>query len=262
MKSKVAVLGPKGTFTEIAARVVFPGGEFLYCDTVDEVFDKVGKGMEFGVVAIENSLEGSVNVTMECLLDYDVNIWKEIVMDINLCLTALPGTKTEDVRTVVSHPHALAQCRKFLRKNFPKARLQRSESTSAAMAELKNFDEAAAIGPKKTAELYGLKILEKNIEDAGSQTRFIVISKNPGRGKKTSIIVTLKDEPGSLYKFLSEFADTGINLSKIESRPSRKRLGEYLFFIDFEGSLDDERVKEVMNSIKEKTAFLKVLGSY
>ncbi|MBU4406556.1 MAG: chorismate mutase, partial [Candidatus Altiarchaeota archaeon] len=102
MKSKVAVLGPKGTFTEIAARRVFPEGDFIYCDTVDEVFDRVDSGMDFGVVAIENSLEGSVNVTMDCLLDYDVRIWKELVMDITLCLAAPPGTKMEDVEVIAS----------------------------------------------------------------------------------------------------------------------------------------------------------------
>lgn len=262
MKSKVAVLGPKGTFTEIAARKIFPDGEFIYCDTVDEVFDKVSQGVEFGVVAMENSLEGSVNVTMECLLDYDVKIWKDIVMDITLCLASPPGIKREDIKVIASHPHALAQCRKFLHENLPKAKLQRSESTSAAMKGVKDIEGAAAIGSKETAESYGLEVLEDNIEDAPSQTRFIVISKNSGKGDKTSIIVTLKDEPGALYKFLKEFADAKINLTKIESRPSRRKLGEYLFFIDFEGSLEDERVKGVMDSIQDKTTFLRVLGSY
>ena len=262
MKSKVAVLGPKGTFTEIAASKVFPEDEFVYCDTVDEVFDKVDSGMDFGVVAIENSLEGSVNVTMDCLLDYDVKIWKEIVMDISLCLAAPAGTRMEDIKVIASHPHALAQCRKFLHEKLPKARVQRSESTSAAMKGVNEIVDAAAIGSRETAESYGLEILEEGIEDAESKTRFIVISKNSGKGNKTSIIVTLKDEAGALHKFLKEFADAKINLTKIESRPSRRKLGEYLFFIDFEGSLEDETVKGVMDSIKEKTTFLKVLGSY
>ena len=262
MKSKVAVLGPKGTFTEIAARRVFPEGEFTYCDTVDEVFDKVDSGIEFGVVAIENSLEGSVSVTMDCLLDYDVRIWKELVMDITLCLAAPPGTKMEDVEVIASHTHALAQCRKFLHGGLPKAKLQRSESTSAAMKGVKESEGGAAIGSRETAESYGLEILEDGIEDAESKTRFVVISKNSDKGNKTSIIVTLKDEAGALHKFLKEFADAKINLTKIESRPSRRKLGEYLFFIDFEGSLEDENVKGVMDSIKEKTTFLKVLGSY
>ncbi len=261
MKSNVSVLGPRGTFTEIAARKVFPGGEFVYCNTVNEVFDKVTRGVEFGVVAIENSLEGSVNVTMDCLLDYNLNIWKEIIMDIHLCLASFK-TKREDIRLILSHPHALAQCRNFLHENFPRAKLQGSESTSAAMAKVKDIKGGGAIGSKETARFYKLKIMEENVEDAPSQTRFIVISKNSNKGKKTSIIVALKDEPGTLYKFLKEFADSGINLTRIESRPSRKRLGEYLFFIDFEGSLGDEKIKGVMDSVKKKTTFLKVLGSY
>jgi prephenate dehydratase len=261
-KDRVAVLGPEGTFTEIAARRIFGCVDFVYCDNVDEVFDSVNSGVEFGVVAIENSLEGSVSTTMDCLMDYDLSISGEVVLDINLCLAVPPGMEKGEIRTVISHPHALAQCREFLSRNFPKARLQRHESTAAAMEELKNLENSAAIGPKETAGTYGLEVLFENIQDAKSQTRFIVISKKKGQGKKTSMIFALKDEPGALYKALKEFADREINLTKIESRPSKRKLGEYLFFVDFEGSLKDLKVKEAISSIKEKTAFLTILGSY
>ncbi len=263
-RGKVAVLGPEGTFTEIAARRFFKDAKFEYCDTVSEVFDAVDKGTEFGVVAIENSLEGSVNTTMDCLMEYDLKIYKEIVLDIVLCLLALPETKKSEIRTIISHPHALAQCKKFLKENYPDARLQMYESTAAAMKELKklNSREFAAIGPKEAADLYDLEILLENIGDAPSQTRFIVISKNESSGDKTSIIFALKDEPGSLYHILGDFAQGDINLTKIESRPSKRKLGEYFFFVDFEGSLDDERIKDTLNSVKEKTTFLKILGSY
>ncbi len=261
-KVRVAVLGPKGTFTEIAARRVFGDAVFVYCDTVDGVFDSVRSGVEFGVAAIENSLEGSVNTTMDCLIDYDLKIFDEVVLDISLCLVVVPGTGRGDIKTIISHPHALAQCRKFLRENFPGARLQGHESTAAAMEESKRLRGSAAIGPKEAAIFYGLEVLLEDIQDAKSQTRFIVVSGKEGSGDKTSIIFTLRDEPGSLYKVLREFARRGINLTKIESRPSKRKLGEYLFFVDFEGSVDDRKVGNALNSIREKTAFLKILGSY
>lgn len=261
-KTKVGVLGPSGTFTEIAAKKVFKGAEFIYCNTVDEVFDLVDSGIEYGVVAIENSLEGSVNTTMDSLIEYDVKIVREIILDIGLSLVAGQRTDEGEIEMIVSHPHALAQCRRFLSKNFPKARLQRHESTVAAMEEVRDIKGFAAIGPKEAAGIYSLRVLRENIEDAPSQTRFIVISRKEGSGNKTSIIFALRDEPGALYKTLKEFADYRINLTKIESRPSKKKLGEYLFFVDFESSLKEEKVEKVMNAVKEKTTYLKILGSY
>ena len=255
---EVAVLGPKGTFTEIAARKIFKDCRIRYCDTVDEVFDAVSKGIDFGVVAIENSLEGSINITMDCLLEYDVKIYKEIILDINLCLVTTQETNENEILAVISHPQALAQARRFLRKRFPSVKLQRHESTAAAILELKNLRGYAAIGPRETAIEYGMKILYENIEDAKSQTRFIVISKREGKGGKTSIIFALRDRPGALYHLLKEFAERNINLTKIESRPSKRKLGEYFFFMDFEGSLNDKNVKDAI----DKTTFLKILGSY
>lgn len=258
----VAVLGPEGTFTEIAAKRVFKDAKFIYCDTVDAVFEAVKKGTEYGVAAIENSLEGSVNTTMDCLIEYDVKIFKEIILDISLCLAAPPNTRREEIKTIVSHPHALAQCRRFISEKFPGVRLQRHESTTAAMKEARNLPACAAIGPKESAELYGLRILEEDIQDFRSQTRFIVVSQKEGSGKKTSIIFTVKDEPGALYKVLKEFADRNINLTKIESRPSKRKLGEYLFFVDFEGDLRDKKTADVLASLRNKTSYLKILGSY
>jgi prephenate dehydratase len=261
-KTKVAVLGPAGTFTEVAARAAFSGADFRYCDTVDGVFEAVEEGVEYGVVAIENSLEGSVNTTMDCLIEYDVKIVKEIVLDIGLCLAASPKTKRENIKTIASHPHALAQCRRFIVENFPEARLLRHESTAAAMKEARDVVGYAAIGPKESALLYGLRILEEDIQDAGSQTRFITVSKKESSGNKTSVIFAVKDEPGALYSVLREFAERKINLTKIESRPSKRKLGEYLFFMDFSGSQKDPRIKEAVSALKEKTAYLKILGSY
>ncbi len=266
MKSRnsVAVLGPAGTFTEEAAKKIFPEMEVAHCDTVEDVFEAVSKGTEYGVVAVENSLEGSVNTTMDCLLEYDVKICKEYVMDIHLCMIGLPGKRKEEIKTIISHPHSFGQCRKFLKGNYPKAALKRYNSNTAAIKELADLRPTgvAAIGPEAAAKLYGLEILQTGIEDAPSQTRFAAISKKECSGKKTSIIFALKDRPGALYSALKDFADNGINLTKIESRPAKKKLGEYSFFIDFEGSLADGNVKKALASLKEKTTFLKELGSY
>jgi prephenate dehydratase len=259
---EVAVLGPAGTFTEIAARKAFGDAKLVYCDTVDQVFEAVAAGKDYGVVAIENSLEGSVNTTMDCLIEYDTKIVKEIVLDIGLCLAASQKTKKEDVKIIVSHPHALAQCRRFLSENYPKARLQRHESTAAAMKEAKDAVGYAAVGPKESAQLYGLSVLEDSIADASSQTRFVVIAKEEAKGTKTSIIFAVKDKPGALYQVLKEFADKEINLTKIESRPSKRKLGEYVFFVDFEGSLTDKKVNEAIVALKENSTYLKILGSY
>jgi len=263
-KNKVAILGPKGTFTETAARKLFGDAELIHCDTVEDVFDSVDSGTEYGVVAIENSLEGSVNTTMDCLMDYDVTISKEIVLDIHLCLMAAPGTKACEIRTIISHPHALPQCKKFLKKNFPQAKARPYESTAAAMKEIKDrrLRDTAAVGPKESAAIYGLEILCENIEDAPSQTRFLAVSKKTGEGNKTSIIFALKDRPGSLYHALKDFADREINLTRIESRPSKKKLGEYSFYIDFIGSQQEPKVKDALSALKGKTTFIKILGSY
>lgn len=264
-KNRVAVLGPRGTFTEEAAKKMFPGKELEHCDTVEEVFEAVDGGTEYGVVAVENSLEGSVNTTMDCLIEHDVGIAAEHVLDIHLCLMAPQGTKSEDIKAILSHSHSFGQCKKFLRENYPKAALKRYESNTAAIKELAEIRPSgvAAIGPAAAAELYGLEPIAWSIEDAPSQTRFIAISKKKGvSGKKTSIIFALKDRPGALYQALKEYADNEINLTRIESRPAKRKLGEYFFYIDFEGSLNEPKVKKVLSALKEKTLFMKVLGSY
>lgn len=263
-QNKVAVLGPEGTFTEAAAKKMFGASKYLYCDNVNEVFNLVGKKADYGVVAIENSIEGTVNTTVDNLLEYNLKIVKEVVLNINLCLITLPKTKKTDIRNIISHPHALAQCEKYIAKNFPGARILRYDSTTAAIKELRDLglENTAAIGPPHAAKKYKLKIMREHIEDSPSQTRFIAVSRKEADGKKTSIIFSLKDKPGSLYEVLKDFAENKINLTKIESRPSKKKLGEYMFYIDFEGSLKEEKIKKVIQEIKNKTTFLKTLGSY
>lgn len=260
--AQVAVLGPAGTFTEQAAKAFFTKPALDYCDTVEDVFKLVEEGdMEYGVVAVENSLEGSVVKNLEALMEHDVYIVGELTLDINLCLMKNKGAGRIDV--ILSHPHALAQCSRFLKKNYPNAKQASAKSTSAAMKELSSYPDAAAIGFCSAAETYGLEVVAENIQDDFSQTRFILISRQKGFGPKTSIIFAVKDEPGALFKILEFFAAKNINLTKIESRPSRRKLGEYVFFMDFENNeLSEEDVASALESIKPKTSYLKVLGSY
>jgi prephenate dehydratase len=191
-------------------------------------------------------------------MEYDVNIVGEITLDINLCL--MTEKETEKIDVILSHPHALAQCAGYLKANHPKAKQISSKSTAAALRELGRYGSAAAIGFREAAKTYGLAVAAENIQDDLSQTRFIVISKKKTFGEKTSVIFAVKDEPGALYSILKTFADQNINLTKIESRPSKRKLGEYLFFMDFENKGAD--AEEVLAEMKEKTTFLKMLGSY
>lgn len=261
--SRVAVLGPKGTFTESAAKRVFSDGSYVYKDNVGGVFEAVESGeVDYGVVAIENSLEGSVNNTLESLLEYDVKIVGEVTLNIRLDLLAPAGVDREEVKTILSHPHALAQCHEYLSK-LDGVKLQSSDSTAAAMKEASERGDTAAIGSSDAGAMYGLEVVDSDIQDDVSQTRFIVISQEYREGSKTSIIFAVKDEPGALYKILSEFADNDINLTKIESRPSKRKIGEYLFYVDFESqSMKHRDIEGVLEKIKPKTTYLKLLGSY
>ena len=172
----------------------------------------------------------------------------------------------QGIKTILSHPHALAQCKNYLRKNFPKAVLQPADSTIAAIKQAGTMKNAAAIGPKEAAKTYDLEVIRENIQDDASQTRFIAISRQAcpvQKPHKTSIIYAVKDEPGALYSVLRIFADNNINLTKIESRPSRKKLGEYIFYVDFEnGGLPKEKIDNILLKIQERTSYLKNLGSY
>lgn len=255
-------MGPKGTFTDLAAKKLFKNPETIYYDSVEDVFKFVDEGRGLGVAAVENSLEGSIRETLESLMNYEkIKICGEVTLDINMCLIKKKGTT--EIKHILSHPHALAQCRGYLRREYPKAEQHAVESTATAMQRVTIMKDAAAIGSKETAEIYGLDVAGENIQDDFSQTRFISISKKECWGKKTSIIFAVKDEPGALYPLLKIFSDSNINLTKIESRPSRKKLGEYVFYVDFEnGSLDKAGVEKMLLRIRERTTYFKSLGSY
>jgi len=267
--STVAVLGPQGTFSEIAAKKFLEEagikGKFIYCSEIDEIFEEVSNDTDFGVIPLENSIEGSINLTMDCLRRYEnVKIKKEIVIDISLSLCAKKDI--ENVKVICSHPVAIAQCRKFLKELNKKYKFEiyPVKSTASACEMAKNDASVAAIASKETGKFYGLNLIFEDINDYKSQTRFIVISKSDKifNGKKIGMIFEVKDRPGALYDVLKEFAERNINLTKIESRPSKRMLGEYFFFMEFEGNLDDKRIKEAINNVKKKVKFAEILGNY
>lgn len=261
----IAFFGPAGTFTEEAASRL--NGELVAFDSIIEVLEAVKTDRaKKGVVPIENSIEGPVGVTLDLLAqDYDLTIEKEIILPISHNLMVNNGVKLEEIDSVYSHAQPLAQCRIFLEKLGIVT--HSTSSTAAAAKFIKDKKNAAAIGNYRAAELYDLDIIKSDIQDfEHNRTRFIVLGKNkskPTGYDKTSIVFSLyEDRPGGLYEILGYFAGKKINLTKIESRPSKKGLGKYFFFIDFEGHQDDVIVKGILDTIKNNAPFLKILGSY
>ncbi len=263
----VAYLGPPATFTHQAAVLRFGGSATLVpARSVAEVFDEVERGRaEFGVVPVENSTEGSVNVTLDRLMDSDLLITGELMLDITQHLLSR-ARDLGAIRTVCSHPQALAQCRQWLSTNLPEVRLEEVSSTGAAAERAANNPAEAAVASELAARLYALPVLRSRIEDNPfNSTRFLVVGRRsvPPTGKdKTSILCSLKHEVGALATFLEPFARHGLNLTKIESRPTKRRPWEYVFFVDFEGYLETPPVQAALSEIRERCLFLKLLGSY
>ncbi|MHA1340009.1 MAG: prephenate dehydratase [Promethearchaeota archaeon] len=268
-KTRICYLGPEGTFTEIATKKFFPkaGSIFLPVQTKQEVFSKIeGDYADFGIVPIENSLEGSVRETLDLLIDYNLKIYGEIEIRIVHNLIGLKEAKLKDIKYILSHPQALAQCNQWILNNLPKAELINTSSTANAVKKIyeMNSKEYAAIGTREAAKIYGLEILAAGIEDnTQNYTRFLVISKKenmPTDHDKTSIVFVTRHVPGALYKVLKIFAEAKINLLKIESRPRKKDLWEYIFIVEFEGNY--RNLTDVLEKVKKQTIFMKILGSY
>ncbi len=269
---RIGYLGPPGTFSEQAARVFLDGreGERLPCDSLEQVLGKVASGaLDEGIVPVENSSEGAVGVTLDLLaLHYDLAVRGELVLPVSHCLMARPGVRMAQVVRVLSHPQVLAQCRNFLQQRLPQALTVECPSTAAAADQVAGCNNPwAALGPADAADNYGLEVLEPEANDCPeNSTRFWIIGReplsNPGAGAKTSIVFSIKDRPGALYHILGEFARRGLNLTRIESRPAKKRLGDYLFFIDFMGATGLPQVQDALAGVGFRTLWLKVLGSY
>jgi len=234
---------------------------------LSDVFESVEKGeTPYGVVPIENSIEGSVNQTYDLFLEYDLKVCGEIVLKIAHCLIAHPGTRLNSIKTVYSHPQALAQCRKFLEKLGCRLISTFDTAGSVKMIKEEGLKDAGAIASQRAAEIYGMKVLAKEIGDTpNNYTRFFVLSKQdspPSGQDKTSIIFSVKSIPGALHHVLKEFAVRDINLTKIESRPTKRTPWEYNFYLDFEGHRNEQKCREALESIRDKTLFVKILGSY
>lgn len=270
----VAFLGPVGTFTEqalltqpdLALAKLVPMPSFSAILTAVEAGD-----VDFGFIAIENAIEGTVNVNQDTLaFDVDLLIEREVVLPVHLDLMARPGTTLDQVTRVWSYPHALAQCRKFLARELALAETEASNSTADAARMLSRSDDphGAAIAPRRAAEVYGLEVIAEAIEDHdNNETRFVLVARDgipaaTGHDKTSIVVFQRADEPGSLLTILQEFAARGINLTKLESRPTGRGLGDYCFLIDLEGHLSDEVVADAMRSLKAKQADVKFLGSY
>lgn len=268
---KLAVLGPAGTFSEMAAQKYIKERrkkfELFFFRSIFEVFEAVeNKTCEIGIVPVENSIEGSVNKTLEELFNGKLRIVNAVDFLISQCLVAKKSVLKKNIKIIYSHQQALAQSHRFLSKNFKKANLVEMPSTSAAFEKilLINSGTEAAIGSENGAKKFGLKVLEKNIQDVPKNiTRFFVISKTENNIGKISSIVLYdhEDRPGLLYDLLGIFKNHKINLTKIESRPARTHLGEYRFFIDCEVNLLMDK-KNIVKEIEKQGFKVKILGVY
>ncbi|MHC4916727.1 MAG: prephenate dehydratase [Planctomycetota bacterium] len=263
---RVAYLGPAGTFTHKAARSKFGSSvEYHPEPSVRDVFLEVSRGhSDYGVVPIENSTEGGVNQTIDCFFETQLKVCSEIYVAVHHNLMA--NCNREGVRVIYSHPQVFGQCREYIGANFPKVQQVECSSTTAAAERAGKEPGAAAIASDTAAEIYGLNVLEPAIEDnPDNVTRFFVISREaaPQTGNdKTSIMVSIKDAPGVLHTLLRTFSEHGINLTRIESRPSKKKAWDYYFFIDLLGHVEDGEVAGALDSLDASTRRLEVLGSY
>ena len=270
MSTRYAYLGPAGTFTAEALRTLgIEGLEEVPCASIEEVFATVERGdAEAGIVPIENSVEGSVNATLDTLaFESSLAISREVVLDIHHALIAAPGESLATTKVVASHPHATAQCRKWLAANLPGRPIEAANSTAEAVQRAVAEPGVAAVGTRLAAELHGGVVLADSIEDfEGNQTRFVVVGRSmqepTGDDKTTLALFLYEDRPGALLMILSEFAYGSINLTKIQSRPTKRALGEYMFFVTLEGHAEEPTVALALECLRLKLREVKVLGSY
>lgn len=264
---KVAYLGPEFTFTHQASVKKFGSSvSYISCDGIPDVFREVERGSaDYGVVPIENSTEGAVNHTLDMFVDSPLMICSEVYYPIKHSLLCKKESM-KSIKVIYSNPQVFGQCRGWIEKHLPQAKLRDVSSTAKAAEIASRHSDSACIAGEAAAKKYQLKVLARAIEDlATNVTRFLIIGKkmsNISGADKTSIMFSVKDRPGVLHDMLSAFKSYGINLTKIESRPSKKKLWKYYFFIDMEGHADSPKVKKALKSLKNKCYFLKILGSY
>jgi chorismate mutase/prephenate dehydratase len=264
---RVAYLGPEASFTHMACKQHFGlSARYVPAKSISDAFDEVVRGRaEFGVVPIENSNEGVVSHTLDTFMESDLQICAEILLEVSHHLLSRAG-QISAVQKVYSHPQAFAQCRNWLAANLPSVPVIDVASTALA-AQLAAEDEtAAAIASELAGQLYDLRVLKSKIEDSlANYTRFLIVGRRrakPTGSDKTSLMFSLKDEAGILYQALRPFHDHKVNLTKIESRPSKKKPWEYIFFIDLDGHIDAPLVAKAVEELRSSCLFVKVLGSY
>ncbi len=265
---RVAFLGPEGTFTHLAARHQFGGSsQALPQGTIRAVFEAVERTRaDYGVVPVENATEGAVDSTLDAFLDSPLRICAEILLPVDQALLLRPGLDLGGVRRVYSHPHALGQCRRWLETHLPQADRIEAPSTSEAARLAREDAEGAAVASELAAELFGLRVAETKIQDlAANATRFLVLgpkSAEPTGRDRTTLLAMAQDGPGALLRLLEPLARRGLNLSRIQSRPPRRKLWEYAFFLDVEGHCEEPLMAEALVELQSACASLKLLGSY
>lgn len=274
MMLKIGFLGPEGSYSELAAKIWKDRGNlknvhFVSSDTIPYLVENTEKGnLDYSIIPLENSIEGTVNISIDALIRTEAKIVGEVIIKVNHCLAVRPETEKINLKTIYSHAQALSQCYHYLMSNFPEIQLKAVNSTSeAAKLVAESRENCGAICSVQAALKYNLKIIAENIQDyPDNKTRFIVLSKNdcePGIKNKTTLVIALpENKPGVLYKVLKEFAEYQINLTKIESRPTKKELGEYLFIIECIGHIQDYELNKVLTNLAAQAVLLKILGSY
>lgn len=263
---KIAYMGPQASFSNLAALKRF-GSQMSYvaCGGIPEVFLEVERGAaDYGVVPVENSIEGAVTHTLDMLVDSDLKICSQVILNVSHNLLA--NCAKNKIRKVYSNPQVFGQCRIWLQKNLPNAELVDVSSTTRAAELAKKEKNSAAIASLLASKTYGLKVLASGIQDSLQNiTRFLVVGKNVAArtgDDKTSLLFSIKDRVGALYELLLPFRKYGVNLTKIESRPSKKKAWEYYFFVDILGHQDDYKIKRALSELERKCSYLKILGSY
>jgi len=264
---KVAYLGPRATFTHMAGMQQFGlAAQYVPVESIKDVFTEVERGRaDYGVVPIENSTSGAVIYTLDMFIDSELKIAAEILLEVSQHLINKSG-KLEDIKKIYTIPPAAAQCRQWLEKNLAGVPVLDAPSTARAAEMAADDITVGAIASEMAAVLYGLQIAGKKIEDSTTNiTRFLVIApKSPGKtGRdKTSIMFSIKDKVGALYTMLAPFAESNINLNRLDARPSGRKVWDYVFFLDMEGHIEDEKVATAIDRLRQDCMFLKVLGSY
>lgn len=263
----VVYLGPPASHTHQACVKHFGNSiEAISREDIRDIFESVEKEKaDFGVVPIENSIEGIVGQTLDMFVESKVQIWGEISVKISHDLLSISG-KRKEIRKIVSHPLALAQCKEWLRKNFPHVEMVETGSTAKAAQIAVEDKTVAAVASSLAGQLYGLKVIESSIEDhIQNYTRFLILSRQ-SRGKtgkdKTSVLFSIPHSPGSLFRVLKPFDERKINLTKIESRPVKNKPWDYIFFLDFEGHIEDAPIHDLLEEMEDQVLFMKFLGSY